>query len=225
MHRARALPGGGHMPEGPFDPSAGERTWLELSEVGGEPLAPQLLVAAQCVGAAAHRLEVGEVAADERVEGGGLSAVFDGERGEGGAGVVSAATDAPVAAAGPIGGGDGELPDAGADLPDAAGTSGLASRWRSGWGSGSPPSAPAEPEMLDADTARVGLARGDGHLWRQGPPGEFPGDAAGGGETPVDPDLGGAVAVAGAEPKMMGAATIDVGLEPLLNRPHRESLG
>ena len=55
MHRARALPGGGHMPEGPFDPSAGERTWLELSEVGGEPLTPQLLVAAQCVGAAAHR--------------------------------------------------------------------------------------------------------------------------------------------------------------------------
>ena len=97
-------------------------------------------------------LEVGEVAADERVEGGGLSAVFDGERGEGGAGVVSAATDAPVAAAGPFGGGDGELPDAGADLPDAAGTSGLASGWLSGWGWGSPPSAPAEPEMLGADT-------------------------------------------------------------------------
>ena len=102
--------------------------------------------------------------------------------------------------------------------------SGLAAPCRSGWWWGSGPAAPAETEMLDADTARVGFACGDGDLWGEGRAGEFPGDAAGGGELPVDPDLGGVVAVAGAEPKMMVAATVDVGLETLLNRPHHEKV-
>ena len=224
VDRAGALPGAGHMPQGAFDPSAGQRTRFDVSEVGGEPLVPQLLVATQCLGAAARRLEVGEVAADERVEGGGLSAVFDDERGEGGGGVVAAAVDAPVAAAGSVGGGDGELPDAGVDLSDAAGPSGLALGGWSGWGWGSGPAAPSEAEVFDPDTARVGLACGDGDLRGEGPAGELPGDPPCGSEAPVDADLGGAVAVAGAEPKMMGAVGVDVGLEALLNRPHHDKV-
>jgi hypothetical protein len=50
--------------------------------------------------------------------------------------------------------------------------------------------------------------------------GEFPRHTTGGGEPPVHPDLGGAVAVAGAEPAVMGAVPVDVGFEAFLDRPH-----
>ena len=71
--------------------------------------------------------------------------------------------------------------------------------------------------MIDPDTARVALAGGDGHLRGERPAGEFPGETPGGREPTADPDLGGAVAVASAEPEVMIAPPVDVGLEPFLD--------
>ena len=111
---AVALPGVCHGVQGRFEVEDVEGGGAEAGEGGGEPLAPELLVAAGGGGPAAFGFQVGEVGGDEAVEGSGRAAGFGDETGEGQGGVVGVASDGAPAAVGAASGGD--LPDPGADF-------------------------------------------------------------------------------------------------------------